>query len=156
MVWHFEKCTHWIVTFGNINPIFITTKMLPKVTIQELIQQYPALCGVKGNFISHLCIAIQYPDDKDKTYSVSNYSFCCSFASFLVFVPLVGQGSLFFKKWSFSYKFTFEVLWKKGKGKSFFEGKKLILFSFWWPRAISFVAESQRWNLSLTSLTAGV
>ena len=90
MVWHFEKCTHWIATFGNINPIFITTKMLPKVTIQELIQQYPALCGVKGNFISHL-------------------SFCCSFAPCLVSVPLVGQGSLFFKKWSFSYKFTFEV-----------------------------------------------
>ena len=45
---------------------------------------------------------------------------------------------------------------EKGKGKSFYEGKKLILFSFWWPRAISFVAESQRWNLSLVSLTAGV
>ena len=42
------------------NPIFIMIKMLPKVMIQKLIQQYPALCGVKGNFIPHLCIAIQY------------------------------------------------------------------------------------------------
>ena len=66
---------------------------------------------------------------KIKHIQFSDLSFCCSFAPCLVFVPLVGQGSLFFKKWSFSYKFTFEVLWKKGKGKSFFEGKKLILFS---------------------------
>ena len=58
------------------SPIFIMTKMLSKVTIPKLIQQYPAVCGVKGNFISHL-------------------SFCCSFAPCLVSVPLVGQGSLF-------------------------------------------------------------
>ena len=34
-----------------------------------------------------------------------------------------------------------------------------VFFKFvalWWPRAINFMAESQRWNLSLTSLTAGV
>ena len=93
---------------------------------------------------------------KIKHIQCSGLSFCCSFAPCLVFVPLVGQGSLFFKKWSFSYKFTFEVLWKKEKANHFFEGKKLILFSFWWPRAISFVAESQRWNLSLTFLAAGV
>ena len=42
------------------NPMFIMIKMLPKVMTQKLIQQYPALCGVKGNFIPHLCIAIQY------------------------------------------------------------------------------------------------
>ena len=62
---------------------------------------------------------------KIKHIQFSDLSFCCSFAPCLVFVPLVGQGSLFFKKWSFSYKFTFEVLWKKGKGKSFFEGRKV-------------------------------
>ena len=64
--------------------------MLPKVTIQKLIQQYQA--------VSSPVFVLQ-----------SN-------------IPI-------FKKWSFSYKFTFEVLWKKEKGKSFFEGKKLILFS---------------------------
>ena len=47
---------------------------------------------------------------KIKHIQFSDLSFCCSFAPCLVFVPLVGQGSLFFKKWSFSYKFTFEVL----------------------------------------------
>ena len=34
-----------------------------------------------------------------------------------------------------------------------------VFFNFvalWWPAAINFMAESQRWDLSLTSLTAGV
>ena len=45
----------------------------------------------------------------------------------ILILPKVKSQEL--QKWSFSYKFIFEVLCKKGKGKSFFEGKRLVLFS---------------------------
>ena len=44
------------------NLIFIMIKMLPKVMIQKLIQQYPALCGVKGNFIPNFVLQSNIPN----------------------------------------------------------------------------------------------